>query len=120
MPTVFNSNMVMERSSVDEVKDLFTILYLSPDWIWMRPEIAVNDFGQISYDGGDWHGSASLDFSDNGLAWEMTFHPRANSSLMKTYTFTRVENTHVFLSVNRCCRNDMLLVPEILWLQGMH
>ena len=114
MPKVFNSNMVSERSGADEVKNLFTILYLSPDSIQNRPEIAVNDFGQISYDGGDWHGSASLDFSDNGLAWEMTFHPRANSSLMKTYTFTRVENTHVFLSVNRCCRNDMLLVKKIL------
>ena len=114
MPKVFNSNMVSERSGADEVKNLFTILYLSPDSIQNRPEIAVNDFGQISYDGGDWHGSASLDFSDNGLAWEMTFHPRANSSLMKTYTFTRVENTDVFLSVNRCCRNDMLLVKKIL------
>ena len=113
MPTVFNSNMVMERSGADTVKHYFTILHLSPDWIWMRPEIAVNDFAQISYDGGDWHGSASYDFSDYGLSWEMTFHPRANSSLMKTYTFTRVENTEVFLSVNRCCNNSMLLVPKI-------
>ena len=75
MPTVFNSNMVMERSCGDEVKYYFTILHLSPDWIWMRPEIAVNDFAQISYDGGDWHGSASYDFSDYGLSWEMTFPP---------------------------------------------
>jgi hypothetical protein len=114
MPTVFNSNMVMERSGADEVKFYFTILHLHPDWIWMRPEIAVNDFQQISYDGGDWHGSASYDFSDNGLAWELTFHPRANSSLMKTFTFTRVPETEVFLSENRCCNNSMLLVKKIL------
>ena len=114
MPKVFNSNMVSERSGADEVKNLFTILYLSPDSIQNRPEIAVNDFGQISYDGGDWHGSASYDFSDNGLAWEMTFHPRANSSLMKTFTFTRVPETEVFLSENRCCNNSMLLVKKIL------
>ena len=114
MPTVFNSNMVMERSCGDEVKYYFTILHLSPDWIWMRPEIAVNDFQQISYDGGDWHGSAAYYFKDNWPAWELTFHPRANSSLMKTFTFTRIPETDVFLSENRCCNNSMLLVKKIL------
>ena len=114
MPTVFNSNMVTERAAADEIKHYFVILSLSPDWIWMRPEIAVNEFGHISYDGSPWHGSATYTCDAYDTHWEMTFHARANVSRMKTYVFTRVENTQVFLSLNRCCGYNALLVPKNL------
>ena len=113
MPTVFNSNMVTERTGADEIKHYFTILSLSPDWIWMRPEIAVNEFGRISYDGSDWHGSASYICNEYDTSWHMTFHTGANASRLKTYVFTRVQGTHVFMRLNQYFGFTALLVPKI-------
>ena len=114
MPTVFNSNMVTRRTGADEIKHYFIILSLSLDWIWMRPEIAVNEFGQISYDGSVWHGSGSYISNGYDTSWHMTFHTGGDVSILKTYVFVRVQGTHVFLTLNGSRGLNAMLVPKIL------
>ena len=43
---------------VDEIKRQSVHLCLHPNWMTLRPTIAVNKFLQISYDGSRWRGSA--------------------------------------------------------------
>ena len=106
------NNMVTERAAADERKHYFLLLTLSPVGICSRPEIAVNEFGRISYDGSDWHESAYYICDEYDTYWHMTFHTRANVSRMKTYVFLRVQGTHVFLSLNGPSGLQALLVPK--------
>ena len=103
-----------ERIGACEVKHCFVLLSLSPHWIWLRPEIAVNKFGQISYEGSDWHGSALYCATENGTQWEMTFHTRANVSKMKTYVFKEVRYTTSFLSMDEDEGYNALLLPKFI------
>ena len=108
------NNMVTERAAADEREHSFVLLSLSPESIWSRPEIAVNEFGRISYDGSDWHGSAYYICEEYDTPWHMTFHTGANASRLKTYVFTRVQGTHVFLTLNGSRGFNAMLVPKIL------
>ena len=107
-------DMVTERAASARRKHSFVLLSLSPESIWTRPEIAVNEFGQISYDGSDWHGSAYYICEEDDTSWHMRFHTGANASILKTYVFTRVQGTHVFMRLNGYCGFNALLVPKIL------
>ena len=104
-----------ERTYACDVQHYFILLSLRPHWIWLRPEIAVNKYGQISYDGSDWHGCAYHSSTRRPEHWMMTFDSRANLANMKTYMFERVQNTSTFLCT--CTDNGDqfwgLLVPKI-------
>ena len=106
------NNMVTERAAADERKHYCLLLVMSPVGVCSRPEIAVNEFGRISYDGCDWHGSAHNDSDGSETYWRMTFHTRANVSRMMTHVFRRVQGTHVFLSLNGPSGLNALLVPK--------
>ena len=106
------NHMVTERAAADERTHYFVLLSLSPDWIWSRPEIAVNELGRVSYDGCDWHGSAYKICDEDDTYWHMTFHTRANVSRMMTYVFLRVPETHVFMILEGPRGLNALLVPK--------
>ena len=108
-------SVATERTDACEVQHYFMLLSLRPHWIWLRPEIAVNKYGQISYNGSDWHGVGYHSSTRRPEHWMMTFDSRASLSNMKTYLFERVENTSTFLCT--CADNGDqfwgLLVPKI-------
>ena len=102
------------RTNACEISHCFVLLHLSPHWIWFQPEIAVNRFGQISFEGSDWHGLALYFPSSHPQQWSMTFDSRANVNNMRTYVFQRVMHTRSFLCTEEETRFMGLLLPKIL------
>ena len=103
-----------ERIGACEAKHYFVLLSLSPHWSWLRPEIAVNKFGQISCEGSDWHGLVIYCATPDNTSWRMTFHSRANVSRMMTYVFKRIEDTTTFLCTDEENGYNALLIPKIV------
>ena len=103
-----------ERTGVCDVKHYFVLLSLSPHWIWLRPEIAVNKFGQISYEGSDWHGLAVYCFTPGNTSWRLTFNARAILERMQTFLFERIEDTHTFICLCDERRFNVVLIPKIV------
>ena len=108
-------NVPTERTNACDVSHSFVLLNLRPQWIWFRPEIAVNRLGNIIYDGSDWHGLALYCPTTHPQQWSMTFHSGADVTKMQTYLFERVQDTSTFL----CTENEHtatfpgLLLPKI-------
>ena len=97
---------------VDEIKHQFVHLSLHPNWITLRPTIAVNKFLQISYDGSRWHGSACYTCTDEGGQWEMTFNYKADVNKLKTVVFSELQHTTSFLHLNKENKGyNALLIP---------
>ena len=87
---------------------------VDPKWIAKRSTICVNKHLQISYDGGDWHGSALYIYTENGGEWNMTFNWKADVERMKTVRFTSLPNTNTFLHLNEeDKRFNALLIPYV-------
>lgn len=82
------------------VKHRFVHYRLAAAWLSHPLQIDVNEFLQVSVDGGDWHGSA--DFLKDGWGmeyWKLTFHYAADASLMKTTVYKRIPNTGTYLNI---------------------
>ena len=75
---------------------------------------AVNEFGQISYEGGPWHGTGSYVSNEYDTSWHMTFHTGGDVGRMKTYIFVRVQGTNCFLTLNGSRGLNAMLVPKNL------
>ena len=104
MPTVLDG--------VNEIKHQFLHLSVHPAWIALRPVIAVNKLLQISYDGGDWHGSAIYRQTEAGGVWEMTFNWQADVSKMKIVLFESITNTDNFVHMHKENKGyNALLIP---------
>ena len=101
------------RTNACEVSHCFVLVSLSPHWIWLRPEIAVNRLGQISYEGSDWHGLALYFPTTHPEQWSMTFDSRADVTKMRTYLFQRVQHTCTFLCTEEETLFKGLLLPKI-------
>ena len=98
------------------VKHRFVHYRLAADWLSHPLQLDVNMFLQISVNGGDWHGNADFVRDEWGReAWKMTFHYLANTSLMRTTTYRRVQNTGTYLHVQSETTNQwnsMLIVKD--------
>ena len=104
----------VERTDNDFVVHLFVLVSTDPIWSWMRPDVAVNHDGQISFDGGDWHGLAAYDFTPGKTSWTMTFNARAQPDRMQTFVFERIEDTHAFICLVDERRYNGILIPKIV------
>ena len=104
----------VERTDNDFVLHLFALVSTDPHWSWMRPDIAVNRDGQISFDGGDWHGLAAYDPTPGTTSWRMTFNARAQPDRMQTFVFERIEDTHAFICLVDERRYNGILIPKIV------
>ena len=99
MATVDGESQIV-YDGVDELKHPFVHLSLHPNWITLRPTIAVNRFLQISYDSSSLHGSAVYTCIEEGGQWEMTFNYKADVDKMKTVLFSELQHTTSFLHLN--------------------
>ena len=95
-----------ERTDDDHILHLFVLISCDPVWSWLRPEIAVNGDGQISYVGSDWHGLAVYCFTPGNTSWRLTFNARAVTERMQTFLFKRIEDTHT--RSYACVKSDVL------------
>ena len=101
----------MLRLSVqrERVKHSFVHVRLAADWLshpW-HLDLDINEFLQISVNGGNWHGTADYynDVDGRGC-WKLTFHYSANTSLMKTTVYKQVQSTCTYLSIESKTSNQ--------------
>ena len=101
----------MERCSVqrERVKHSFVHVRLAADWLshpW-HLDLDINEFLQISVNGGNWHGTADYynDVDGRGC-WKLTFHYSANTSLMKTTVYKQIQSTGTYLSIESKTSNQ--------------
>ena len=79
------------------IKHQFVQLHLATPWILRPATIAVNELLQISFGGGDWHGSAEYLYDEaQGARWIMKYHYKAILAQMKTIVFTSITGIDCF------------------------
>jgi len=90
------------RVQRETVKHSFVHVRLAASWLshpW-HLDLDINEFLQISVNGGNWHGTADYynDVDGRGC-WKLTFHYSANTSLMKTTVYKQIQSTCTYLSI---------------------
>ena len=90
------------RVQRERVKHSFVHVRLAADWLpdpW-RLNLDVNEFLQVRVDGGDWHGAADFynDVDGRGC-WKLSFHYKADTSLLKTTVYKQIQDTGTYLSI---------------------
>ena len=91
----------------EQVKHSFVHVRLAANWLSSPLHLDVNELLQVSVNGGDWHGTA--DFYNDGEGrgcWKLTFHYKADTSLMKTTVYHQIRDTSAYLSVESTTSNQ--------------
>ena len=93
----------------ERVKHSFVHVRLAADWLpdpW-HLNLDVNEFLQVSVDGGDWHGTADFynDVDGRGC-WKLSFHYNADTSLLKTTVYKQIQGTGAYLSIESKTSNQ--------------
>lgn len=114
MGTQFVYKDPVERHADDFVLHLFVLVSTDPIWSWLRPEIAVNADGQISFEQSDWHGLAVYCYPPGNTSWRLTFNARAQTDRMQTFVFNRIDDTHTFICLDAERRYNGVLIPKIV------
>ena len=84
----------------ERVKHRFVHVRLVASWLSYPLNIDVNELLQVSVDGGDWHGAADFYNDGDGRGrWKLSFHYKADTSLLKTTVYQRIEETGTCLSI---------------------
>ena len=100
----------------ERLKHRFVHVRLAASWLSYRLNIDVNELLQVSVDGGDWHGAADFYNDDDGRGcWKLSFHYKADTSLLKTTVYQRIQETGTYLSIESETSNhwnSMLIVRD--------
>ena len=100
----------------ERVKHRFVHVRLAASWLSYRLNIDVNELLQVSVDGGDWHGIGDFYNDDDGRGcWKLCFHYAADTSLMKTAVYQRIQEHDTYLSIESKTSNQwnsMLIVRD--------
>jgi hypothetical protein len=78
---------------------LYVIMWLNPEWIDAKDILAVNGWGQISFNYGDWHGKA--DYERNPLLggiWHMNFKTQGSRGEMTMHYYRQVRGSLIYLN----------------------
>ena len=100
----------------EQVKHSFVHVRLAANWLSPPLHLDVNELLQVSVDGGDWHGAA--DFYNDGEGrgcWKLSFHYKADTSLLKTTVYQRIQEIGTYLSIESETSNQwnsMLIVRD--------
>ena len=99
---------------VNTIKHQFVQMRLATPWVLKPATIAVNQLLQVSFDGGDWHGSAEYLYDEaGGGRWIMKYHYKAVLAQMKTVVFSSITGTDCFLNVqNTDPAYNSILMPS--------
>ena len=91
----------------EQVKHSFVHVRLAGNWLSSPLHLDVNELLQVSVDGGDWHGTA--DFYNDGEGrgcWTLSFHYKANTTLMKTTVYRQIPGTSTYLAIESATSNQ--------------
>ena len=90
----------LEATDHPQVKHNFVLLRLAAAWLDVPLHIDVNTSLQVSVNGSTWHGSAGYFIDGEGRGcWNLTFHYKADTSLMKTTLYRQIRGTSTYLCV---------------------
>ena len=96
---------------------LYVIMWLNPDWIDTTDILAVNGWGQISFNYGDWHGKADYEWDPLlGGIWHMNFKTAGSRGEMTMHYYRQVRGTLIYLNreegVNSKYNSTLLPSPD--------
>ena len=102
---------------------LYVIMWLNPEWIDAKDILAVNGYGQISFNYGDWHGKAEYEWCNIlGGIWHMLFKTQGSQGEMTKHYYRQVRGTSIYLNqeegVNSKYNSTLLPSPDthiVLW-----
>ena len=98
------------------LKHRFVHYRLAAAWLSHPLQIDVNEFLQVSVDGGDWHGAADFYNDGDGRGcWKLSFHYNADTSLLKTTVYQQIQDTGTYLSIESKTSNQwnsMLILKD--------
>ena len=91
----------------ERVKHRFVHVRLAASWLSYPLNIDVNELLQVSVDGGDWHGTADFYKDGEGRGcWTLSFHYKANTTLMKTTVYQQIPGTSTYLAIESATSNQ--------------
>ena len=91
----------------DQVKHNVVHMRLAADWLSYPLHLDVNELLHVSVNGGEWHGTADCFTDGEGRGcWNLTFHYKVDTSLMKTTVYHQIRDTSTYLSVESTASNQ--------------
>ena len=91
----------------ERVKHRFVHVRLAANWLSHPLNIDINELLQVSVDGGDWHGTADFYNDGDGRGcWKLSFHYKADTSLLKTTVYQQIQDTGTHLSIESKTSNQ--------------
>lgn len=78
---------------------LYVLMWLNPAWLDDRDILAVNGYGQISFNYGDWHGKAEYEWNNIiGGIWHMDFKTNGSRGEMTKHFYRQVRGSLIYLN----------------------
>ena len=78
---------------------LYVVMWLNPEWLDARDVLAVNGYGQISFNYGDWHGKAEYEWCNIlGGIWHMDFKTSGSRGEMTKHFYRQVRGSLIYLN----------------------
>ena len=78
---------------------LYVVMWLNPEWLDARDILAVNGYGQISFNYGDWHGKAEYEWCNIlGGIWHMDFKTQGSRGEMTKHFYRQVRGSLIYLN----------------------
>ena len=102
------------EDSLLKCSQLYVVMWLNPRWINDRDIVAVNGYGHISFNYGDWHGKATYEWINfMGGVWHMEFKTAGSRGEMTKHFYRQVYGTTVYLNQEegRHAKYNSLLLP---------
>ena len=91
-----------KTESVDSLlkcSQLYIVMWLNPDWLDEKDVLAVNGYGQISFNYGDWHGKSKYEWCPiMGGIWHMDFMTQGSRGSMTKHRYVQVRGALAYLN----------------------
>ena len=77
---------------------VYVVMWLNPDWLHQADVLAVNGYGQISFNYGDWHGKAKYEWCPIiGGTWNMDYITPWCPRELTSHRYVQVRGALVYL-----------------------
>ena len=87
------------NDSLQKCSQVYVVMWLNPEWIDAKDILAVNGYGQVSFNYGDWHGKAEYEWCNIlGGIWHMLFKTQGSQGEMTKHYYRQVRGTSIYLN----------------------
>ena len=119
----WNKQKTEREDPLLKCSQLYVLMWLNPAWLDDKDILAVNGYGQISFNYGDWHGKAEYEWNDIiGGIWHMDFKTNGSRGEMTKHFYRqvlRVDEFNVPVEVTALVRDLILEIEPDRLIVGM-